>query len=256
MSARRNRPAPDQLPANNNGRPKASARALAQVIERSARIQGPAAQAYVARVRRAHPGASPAEIAAKLEKRYLATLTASGAAVGTVATFPGIGYPDGAFSGRRGDRVLPGGHRLVRAGDGRGIRHPRRSPGAPPRSGAGRPGRGRQQACHRRIERPESHQRRLAGRGHGFVADVIAGAVEHPAAQVRRQAVRDKARRPPDGQDAAGRRRRRGGRCRQPHLRQEDRQQRAPGVRRSPARWPVTLHLLPPIQDAGYEAGE
>jgi hypothetical protein len=91
MSARRRRSAPDQLPATTNGRPKASARALAQVIERSARIQGPAAQAYVARLRRAHPGAGPAEIAAKLEKRYLATLTASGAAVGSVATFPGIG---------------------------------------------------------------------------------------------------------------------------------------------------------------------
>jgi hypothetical protein len=64
---------------------------LAQVIERSSRVQGPAAQAYVARLRRAHPGASPAEIAYKLEKRYLAALTASGAAVGSAATFPGVG---------------------------------------------------------------------------------------------------------------------------------------------------------------------
>ena len=48
-------------------------------------------QAYVARLRRAHPGASPAEIVAKLEKRYLAALTASGAAVGSAATFPGVG---------------------------------------------------------------------------------------------------------------------------------------------------------------------
>ena len=37
------------------------------------------------------PAPAPREIAAKLEKRYLATLTASGAAVGSVATFPGIG---------------------------------------------------------------------------------------------------------------------------------------------------------------------
>jgi hypothetical protein len=91
MSARRNRSKPDQLPATTDGRPKASARALAQVIERSARVQGPAAQAYVARLRRAHPAAGPAEIAYKLEKRYLAALTASGAAVGSAATFPGVG---------------------------------------------------------------------------------------------------------------------------------------------------------------------
>lgn len=91
MSARRSRSKPDQVPATTDGKPKASARALAQVIERSSRIQGPAAQAYVARLRRAHPGAGPAEIATKLEKRYLGALTASGAAVGSAATFPGVG---------------------------------------------------------------------------------------------------------------------------------------------------------------------
>jgi hypothetical protein len=73
------------------GRPKASTRALAQVIERSSRMQAPAAAAYVARLRRTHPSASPAEIDAKLERHYLAALTASGAAVGSAATFPGIG---------------------------------------------------------------------------------------------------------------------------------------------------------------------
>jgi hypothetical protein len=80
----------DQPPAEG-GRPKASARALAQVIERSSRVQGPAAEAYVARLRRSYPGAGPAEIVTKLEKRYLTALTASGAAVGSAATFPGIG---------------------------------------------------------------------------------------------------------------------------------------------------------------------
>jgi hypothetical protein len=91
MSARRNRSKPDQMPSTADGRPKASARALAQVIERSSRIQGPAAQTYVARLRRTHPAAGPAEIAYTLEKRYLAALTASGAAVGSAATFPGVG---------------------------------------------------------------------------------------------------------------------------------------------------------------------
>ncbi|PBJ44901.1 hypothetical protein BI298_23015, partial [Mycobacterium avium subsp. hominissuis] len=75
----------------DSGRPKVSARALAQVIERSSRIQGPAAEAYVTRLRNAHPEAGPAEILAKLQKRYLAIVTAGGVAVGAAATIPGIG---------------------------------------------------------------------------------------------------------------------------------------------------------------------
>lgn len=81
----------EQVPAPRDGRPKASARALAQVIERSSRIQGPAAEAYVSRLRDASPGAGTAEILAKLEKRYVAMVTASGMAVGAAATIPGIG---------------------------------------------------------------------------------------------------------------------------------------------------------------------
>src|SRR6516165_9776148 len=91
MSARRKMSTRDEMPATTGGRPKASTRALAQVIERSSRIQGPAAEAYVARLRRAHPAAGPAEIVTKLEKRFVSVLTASGAAVGATATFPGIG---------------------------------------------------------------------------------------------------------------------------------------------------------------------
>jgi hypothetical protein len=64
---------------------------LAQVIERTSRVQGPAAEAYVSRLRHAHPGASPADIVAKLEKRYVAVVTAGGVAVGAAATIPGIG---------------------------------------------------------------------------------------------------------------------------------------------------------------------
>ena len=91
MNARRKTSTPDETPATAGVRPKASTRALAQVIERSSRIQGPAAGAYVARLRRAHPAAGPAEIVTKLEKRFVSVLTASGAAVGATATFPGIG---------------------------------------------------------------------------------------------------------------------------------------------------------------------
>jgi F0F1-type ATP synthase membrane subunit c/vacuolar-type H+-ATPase subunit K len=91
MSARRTQSADDSLPATTNGKPKASARALAQIIERSSRIQGPAAATYVERLRRASPEVAPAVIISKLEKRYLGAVTASGAAVGSAALLPGIG---------------------------------------------------------------------------------------------------------------------------------------------------------------------
>ncbi|MCV7312636.1 EcsC family protein [Mycobacterium paraffinicum] len=81
----------EQAPTSTNGRPKTSARALAQVIERSSRIQGPAAEAYVSRLRNAHPSSSPADILTKLQKRYVGMVTASGMAVGAAATIPGIG---------------------------------------------------------------------------------------------------------------------------------------------------------------------
>ncbi|MGB8388091.1 hypothetical protein [Mycobacterium sp.] len=86
-----NRAKPKSAPAPVGDRPKASARALAQLIERSSRVHGPAAEAYVARLRRTYPGASPGEVVTRLEKHYLAALTASGAAVGSAATFPGFG---------------------------------------------------------------------------------------------------------------------------------------------------------------------
>jgi hypothetical protein len=45
MRARRTRSSADSLPATADGKPKASARALAHIIERSSRIQGPVAAA-------------------------------------------------------------------------------------------------------------------------------------------------------------------------------------------------------------------
>ncbi|MGC2654940.1 MAG: hypothetical protein WA317_15410 [Mycobacterium sp.] len=105
MMSRRTRPAPDALPDTAQGRPKASARALAQVIERSARVQGPAAKAYVERLRRADTNAAPAQVVRKLEKRYLAAVTGSGAAVGSTAAFPGIGTL-AALSAAAGETVV------------------------------------------------------------------------------------------------------------------------------------------------------
>ncbi len=80
-----------QTPPGVDENPGAAARALSQIIERGARVQAPAVEAYVQRLRRANPDASPAEVVTKLEKHYLAAVMASGAAVGSAAAFPGIG---------------------------------------------------------------------------------------------------------------------------------------------------------------------
>lgn len=82
---------PSTSPATVDEHPSAAARALSHVIERGARVQAPAVKAYVDRLRHADPEASPADIITRLEKHYLAAVTASGAAVGSAAAFPGIG---------------------------------------------------------------------------------------------------------------------------------------------------------------------
>ena len=71
--------------------PGVAAKALSQIIERGARVQGPAVRAYVNRLRENNPQAGPAEIIGKLEKQYMAAVMASGAAVGSTAAFPGVG---------------------------------------------------------------------------------------------------------------------------------------------------------------------
>lgn len=105
MSARRRRSTTDPLAATGDGKPKASARALAHVIERTSRAQAPAAQAYVDRLRRANAGESPGAVVSKLEQRYLAAVTAGGVAVGSAATLPGVGTL-GALSAAAGETVV------------------------------------------------------------------------------------------------------------------------------------------------------
>ncbi|MDN4521028.1 MULTISPECIES: hypothetical protein [Mycolicibacterium] len=80
-----------QPPAVVDEDPGAAAKVLSQIIERGARVQGPAVKAYVERLRDNNPGATPAEIIDKLDKKYLAAVMASGAAVGSTAAYPGIG---------------------------------------------------------------------------------------------------------------------------------------------------------------------
>lgn len=88
---RRRRSAQEPAPAPGAEKPSMAARVLSRVIERSERVQGPAVRAYVERLRHSEPGTSPAQVVAKLERRYLAAATASGAAVGATAAVPAIG---------------------------------------------------------------------------------------------------------------------------------------------------------------------
>ena len=88
MSARRTRSSADSLPATPEGKPKRSARALASIIERSSRIQGPAAAAYVERLRRADPDAQRVFAAGDpAVLPGLGTLAALSAAAGETAVF-------------------------------------------------------------------------------------------------------------------------------------------------------------------------
>ena len=92
MSARSG--AKGQLPATVNDQgedPSMAAKALSHIIESGSRVQAPAVRAYVEKLRRSDPEATPAEIVNRLEKHYLAAVMASGAAVGSAAAFPGIG---------------------------------------------------------------------------------------------------------------------------------------------------------------------
>jgi hypothetical protein len=64
---------------------------LQRALEKAIALAQSPVAGYVARLRRARPLASPAEIVAVLEKQYLATVTGTGAAVGGAAVAPGIG---------------------------------------------------------------------------------------------------------------------------------------------------------------------
>ncbi len=64
---------------------------LLRSVEKAIGMQQAPVAGYVARLRRARANATPAEIIAVLEKRYLATVTGTGAAVGGAAAAPAVG---------------------------------------------------------------------------------------------------------------------------------------------------------------------
>lgn len=83
----------------------ASGKLLSLILDQSTKVQEPAVRAYVQKLRASHPGAAPGEIITMLEKRYLATVMGSGAAVGAAAAFPGVGTL-AALSATAGEAVL------------------------------------------------------------------------------------------------------------------------------------------------------
>lgn len=64
---------------------------LSEMLHKAIDIQQSPGAGYVARLRQARPDATPTEIVTVLEKRYLAAVTGTGAAVGSAAAAPGVG---------------------------------------------------------------------------------------------------------------------------------------------------------------------
>lgn len=73
-------------PAGSDEHPR-----VIRALDRVLSIQRPAVLAHLRSIRLRHPDASPAQIVRILERRYLATVTTGGAAVGATAVVPGIG---------------------------------------------------------------------------------------------------------------------------------------------------------------------
>lgn len=65
--------------------------AISSLLDNGARLQGPAVEAHVGRLRRAHPDETPQQIVDRLERMFLTAVTGSGGAVGAAAALPGIG---------------------------------------------------------------------------------------------------------------------------------------------------------------------
>jgi hypothetical protein len=79
--------------------PRSVERGLDAALDRALAIERPIVVAYLDRVRRKKPGASPAEVIEQLERRYLTAVVGTGAAAGGAAAMPGIGTGASVASG-------------------------------------------------------------------------------------------------------------------------------------------------------------
>ncbi len=80
----------DDLSPENSSEVQSQGKVL-RLIDAALRLQVPAATAYVEGLRAKDPEASPAELFKKLNRRFLAATSASGASVGAAAAAPGVG---------------------------------------------------------------------------------------------------------------------------------------------------------------------
>lgn len=78
---------------DSNSAPTRSERMLDSAITKAVSVQQPTVAAYISRVRRGRPDASPAEIVKALSRYYLSTVSTTGGAAGAAAIVPGAGIP-------------------------------------------------------------------------------------------------------------------------------------------------------------------
>ncbi len=79
------------VPAAGRDRNGLTARTVGKAFDAAQRSQAGLAQRYVAKLRADHPGESPAQLVARIEKHFLHTVTATGAGTGAAAALPGVG---------------------------------------------------------------------------------------------------------------------------------------------------------------------
>jgi hypothetical protein len=66
-------------------------RTVLSLLDNGSKLQSPAVEKYVERLRRAHPDETPGQTIERIENLFLTSVTGSGAAVGAAAAVPAIG---------------------------------------------------------------------------------------------------------------------------------------------------------------------
>lgn len=84
-------PGPASLPHAASQLPKLPEPGWVRALDRLLWVQRPVVVAHIRSIRRAHPNATADQLIKVLERRYLATVTTTGAAVGATAVVPAIG---------------------------------------------------------------------------------------------------------------------------------------------------------------------
>lgn len=84
-------PGPASLPHAASQLPRLPEPGWVRALDRLLWVQRPVVVAHIRSIRRAHPNATADQLIKVLERRYLATVTTTGAAVGATAVVPAIG---------------------------------------------------------------------------------------------------------------------------------------------------------------------